>query len=686
MINGGLGDDTLTGSNYGDVFQFAYGDGNDIITNFNSNDTIRITDGSSYSTTRSGSDLIVSIGSGSIRLKNASGTTLHIINGSSSDINYISNAVSYRELDGTNRRDYITNSAPYVEIDAEDGNDTIDNYAANVEIDGDDGNDSINVHGYSNVTIEGGNGNDTVVNLGLRNVIEYESGDGNDVIYGFGSTDTIRITDGSAYSTTRSGSDAVVSIGSGSMTLKNASAITLNIVGGSLIVGNIDTIPVDTVPADTIPVDTIPSGNIISISEDSPYLGNTRSNVTILGSEDDDSITNSGSYVNIVESEGENTIRNIGARVTIEGGEDDDYIRNSGSNVSINGGDGDDTLMTYANATLTGNDGDDVFRIALATSSSSVSVNITDLNEEDALSLMSTNTTGFNYSLGNGNMTLRDNTGAIALTLGGVTSFNAISDVEVDLRSDYGVLRTTTTLGKIATLASSGFASLDGVKLNGSGKKLTIKDPFEGIIYAGDYGAKLKTISATAARNPIEIVGNDLNNVIKTGKGGSTLEGGLGKDKITCGKGADVILYADGDGKDTIKKFDATQDKIVIADGTIDSVKIKSKNVELKIGDGSLTVQKVVGQELTIVDEDGVESTYVFTKQNNTLDKARVSTSNQLSTDDYWFEQDSAIADPLGEIISEDAAIDLHFDQLNEAFKPTSAFELASSARKQSKK
>ena len=675
-MRGGLGNDTFGGTGAYRVYQYAIGDGNDIITGFSSTDTLRVTDGSSYSTTRSGSDMLVSIGSGSITLKNTSSANISggsleggSIGSGSFAINYISNAVSSRDVNGTDGRDFITNTGSYVEIDAEDGNDTIDNYAANAEIDGGYGNDSINVHGYSNVTIDGGEGNDTITNLGLRNVIAYESGDGNDVIYGFDSTDTIRITDGSTYSTTRSGSDMLVSIGSGSMTLKNVS--TAKISGGSLQGGS---------------VDTTPSSNVISINEDSPYLNNTLSSVSIIGSDDDDSIINIGQYVSIVENEGENTILSSGTRATIRGGEDDDVITNSGANSSINAGDGDDTLVISANSTVTGGDGDDLFRIKTSGTSSSISVTITDLEEADSLAFISTNTTGFTYSIDGGNMTMKDNTGVFNLTLGGITSMSSVSDVEVALRNPYGTLRTTTTLGKIATLASDASSTFDGVTLSKNGKTLKIKNPFSGTIYADDFGDKVKTLNASSNQNEVELIGNELNNVIKASKGGSTIEGGEGKDKITCGKGADLIVYAEDDGKDTIKKFDPTQDKIQIWSGEIDSVKIKSKNVVLNIGDGSLTVQKVVGQELKIIDEDDIESTYVFTKQNNTLEKALISSRelDQLSATSYWFDEEIQ-SDPLESIMESDAAVDLNFDELSEVFKPKT-LELAGSARHERKR
>ena len=46
---------------------------------------------------------------------------------------------------------------------------------------------------------------------------------------------------------------------------------------------------------------------------------------------------------------------------------------------------------------------------------------------------------------------------------------------------------------------------------------------------------------------------------------------------------------------------------------------------------------------------------------------------------DYWFMSDDTSADELGEIVTADAAVDLRFDQLSEAFEP--AIELATSER-----
>lgn len=64
-INGGLGDDYIIN---GDVFEYANGDGNDSITNFQSGDIIRLTSGSLDGISLNNEDIIVKVGAGSITL------------------------------------------------------------------------------------------------------------------------------------------------------------------------------------------------------------------------------------------------------------------------------------------------------------------------------------------------------------------------------------------------------------------------------------------------------------------------------------------------------------------------------------------------------------------------------------------------------------------------------------------
>ena len=143
--------------------------------------------------------------------------------------------------------DYLYGTAPLVEervvAYSGDGNDSI-SCIGNVLVDGGAGSDTINngnsyttIYGgagadsiYSfNSTINAGAGNDTV-NLsygGKNNVIQYAEGDGNDLIQNLGSSDTLGIYGG--YSTQTSGNDVLVYVGSGTITLEDASGKTVNI-------------------------------------------------------------------------------------------------------------------------------------------------------------------------------------------------------------------------------------------------------------------------------------------------------------------------------------------------------------------------------------------------------------------------------------------------------------------------
>lgn len=67
-ISGGIGDDQIASTNYkGTLFKYNFGDGNDLIEGFNSNDTLQI-NSSSYDTMTYGDNFVVFVGTGSIIL------------------------------------------------------------------------------------------------------------------------------------------------------------------------------------------------------------------------------------------------------------------------------------------------------------------------------------------------------------------------------------------------------------------------------------------------------------------------------------------------------------------------------------------------------------------------------------------------------------------------------------------
>ncbi|MBQ9488091.1 MAG: hypothetical protein IJU91_09910, partial [Selenomonadaceae bacterium] len=150
-------------------------------------------------------------------------------------------------IDGGKDNDHIMNHGYNNSINGGNGNDTVynDYYGTNTSISGGAGNDSINNWG-SNVTIIGGTGNDTIYNnwnfdtnsivddsfnWGRNVLFKYNSGDGNDIIYGFKADSTLSI-DGGSYSTTTSGSNIIVTVGKGKISLIGAASLSkVNIDG-----------------------------------------------------------------------------------------------------------------------------------------------------------------------------------------------------------------------------------------------------------------------------------------------------------------------------------------------------------------------------------------------------------------------------------------------------------------------
>ena len=364
-IIGGTGDDYIDlpsrGTTYRDyhgdyILQYKNGDGDDTVVGRYKFDTLYI-EGNDYSTQKSGDDVLVKVGSGSILFKSpvvdstgqiyietvpagtfgtsttsggGNDTTSSGGNDTTSgggEDTVISNSQSYKKISGTSYADYIYNDygADYVTINGGEGNDTIDNLGDTVKIDTGAGKDSIYSYSYYS-TIKPGTGNDTVSlhASGHHNVIQYASGDGNDKIYNLGSTDTLSIT-GGKYSSVTSGSNVIITVGSSKITLVGAKGNTLNIKG-TLEGGS--------------------SGKVIT---------NSTSNKKISGTSYADTIYNYGSRASINGGKGNDELVSFddGSRVTLTGGAGKDSIYSWSAYSKLNGGDGADYLYAGNNNHMT---------------------------------------------------------------------------------------------------------------------------------------------------------------------------------------------------------------------------------------------------------------------------------------------------------------------------------------------
>ena len=208
ILYGGADNDSL--ENEGDVSKI-YGDaGNDYIQN--SGESSKLYGGAGNDSIKNtGDSSSLSGGAGNDSLVNR-GDEVYIVGGSGDDSVY--------------------NSGAKITIGGGSGNDSLYNQGFEVYLSGGAGNDTIRNYG-NHITISGGSGNDYLRNSGGR-YITYNFGKsyGNDTVVGFNADDTIKITSGK-YSATTSGNNVIVSVGSSSLTLKNAVGKAINFISSS---------------------------------------------------------------------------------------------------------------------------------------------------------------------------------------------------------------------------------------------------------------------------------------------------------------------------------------------------------------------------------------------------------------------------------------------------------------------
>ena len=286
-IVAGKGDDTVTlDSNTALFYHYAEGDGNDIVFDLYSGDTINITSGSISSAGIRGNDYILYIGDGSITFKDAANTRFKVIaNGQDA-----SPIVNQLNILGTNDADTITTSLGGAMVDAMAGNDSVAVYGSRVSVSGGDGNDSITNGTFANgggssVTMDGGAGDDYFYNTGQYALVN--GGEGNDEINNW------------------------------SQNLEYTRYATLN--GGD---GD----------------DTITNGShnvLINGDAGNDVIKNYGNNVTMNGGAGDDSLTQDNASNGVINGgAGKDTINlwlnSDNAGTTVDAGEDDDVISNYG--------------------------------------------------------------------------------------------------------------------------------------------------------------------------------------------------------------------------------------------------------------------------------------------------------------------------------------------------------------------
>ncbi len=269
-IFGGKGNDVIVGD--AGHFYYSEGDGDDLIIDYsNRYTTVHLLDSPINGAYSDGNDVIIQIGSGSLRFSESADKTIDIIDPQGNTIHFSnvpaltddlssvsgSSTVASSNLPiqdnrliiGTEQDDTLTNGGNHVSISALDGDDLIRNYYYDYSSTYGSGL-TYGVYLGDDVTINAGRGNDTIEgNSTKKEIFQYASRDGDDVIYGYNAAyttflinddgsigtlahdgDIINITEGSMVRASLDGSDVVMIIGGGSIRLKDAKNKEITVV------------------------------------------------------------------------------------------------------------------------------------------------------------------------------------------------------------------------------------------------------------------------------------------------------------------------------------------------------------------------------------------------------------------------------------------------------------------------
>ena len=600
-IDGGAGNDTVTGSASAEVFRFRAEDDHDVITNFSTNDTLAITDGSLQSCVVDEDDLLISVegknDSGSVRLLNAADIPIKVVSGTGSlqtlnndTIKDIFNRKRNKTVSGSKNRDYIFNYARNVTVNAGASNDTIANYGERVSLQGGEGDDSIKNLSGAYVTLHGGNGNDTLGGSDSAEVFEFHADGGNDIIDNFSATyDTLAIRESELSYCYVDANDLIVVVQDennvGTVRLKNHADSTIKLLRSNSA------------------IESIKAFN---------YIPNTRSSTIVNGTSGADYISNSGSNVTINAEAGNDRIYSRSSSNSINAGAGNDSIYGTYSYSTVNAGTGNDTIAGGSGNNVyqfRADDGNDLImnfassdRIQLTSEMSAshyfdnddVILNF-EQNDQNVGSVILKNTVnipikvwhanGIIATINNHNDIINGNNNTlISGTDARDSIYNSVADVTIEAGASNDTVannaHTTKILGGAGndSIRSYNRSTIDG----GEGNDIINGNGSEQSIFGGD--------------------GDDYIYNFKY----STVRGGDGFDTIE-GAGNNVYQIGSTDGRALIKNF-SSSDTLQIIDGSIKShftsgddyvVKVRSKTASaiVTLVGASNTLIKVLDAE-----------------------------------------------------------------------------------------
>jgi Ca2+-binding RTX toxin-like protein len=447
----------------------------------------------------------------------------------------------------TGKGKLINNQANAVTLQGSSSNDTLQNSGtASIVLKGDKGNDAIITGSKGGDSVYMGAGNDTVTliggnNIGGNNKVYYTAG--KDVIYGFTDTDSINIDDKTVKESTYKGTDLTLTIGTGSLTFKDAANTSVT-AGGNIYYQNF----------------------VYTSDQKAVTVGAGYTTATLSG------LASGVASVDASKvAKGLNISLNSANALTITGTKKNDTIAGGTGKDTLYGGDGNDVIYGGDGDSLFGDKGNDTFVYTGG------NVIIADFDaKKDKISLSG---------------------GSASLAVTNATSVG--SDLVLTLND-----KKTITLAGRSSLAGSamtinGTAVIFGNNYIVDGKKTSVTLNSGAKSFDANNYSSMVTIDGNGATDAIEIKGNAKANKIYGGTVNDTLNGGKGNDTLTGGKGADTFVYAVGEGKDVIADFSVSdKDQLSIVSGSasanisvITAATYNEGNLALTVGKQAITLQ-----------------------------------------------------------------------------------------------
>ena len=554
-IEGGKGNDSIwLDVARNNLIQYTVGDGNDYISGFDATSSLSIA-GNTYTTQKSGNDVIVNVYKDKITLAGAATLSkVNIIGEEEKTGDIINNSYSNTTITGTAFNDTITNGGHKVLVLAKGGNDSIYN-------------------GGDRVTIEGGAGNETITNKGsLANII---AGEGFDYISNTGDNSTL---DGGA------GNDTIWNEVGG----EPSGGKKVSLVGGA---------------GDDFIANDGDNSTIVGGAGDDT-VKNWSANSKIDGGEGNDSINNEGNSVTIDGGAGDDTVtQRYRSNVLMDLGAGNDYIFNAygSKNITINGGAGNDTIDNDGSKlSLSGGEGDDSISLYGGND-----ITVTGGTGSDSIYNRAASNVLFKYNAGDGNDVIQGfkTTSSISIGGGNYATTKVGNDLIITVGDGRITLQNAATLSKVNIIGTEAEYPLN-----------TVNDEDDASIV----GTRLNDtiVNDSGANVTIQALAGD-DSIINDGGDNATIDAGTGNDFIANQGGSRVTINA-GDGADTIDN-NSGYNAVITAGAGDDSIENTGHNGTIDAGAGNDTLTNYFGFNMTINTGAGDDLVSLSTTSNNTV-------------------------------------------------------------------